>query len=85
MKLTNKKFKVSRDGVSFGHIENNVFIGRDGITHPIDSDIFLSASTGEVVAPGIINRKKPSKFKVDKIKKTVTRDDGTVFDLVEIA
>jgi len=81
---TSVQYKVHREGVVYGNIKDDVFIDKDGSIYPIVNNAFSSEKIGEVLANGVVKPKPTSTFKVDLIKKIVTRDDGTIFDLIKI-
>ncbi|MCW6011560.1 hypothetical protein K1Y38_01325 [Serratia marcescens] len=84
MTQENGQYMVRREGITYGNIKDGVFIDKDGGVRPIVNNVFSSEKTGLVMPGGVVKPKPTSTFVVDITQKTVTRDDGTIFDLVQV-
>lgn len=78
------KFEVIRDGKVLGIISDDVFIDNDKFIHPINNRVFTVLSAGTVLSPGIVEPIPSPTFKLDATKKILTRNDGVIFDLIEV-
>ncbi|WP_182057882.1 hypothetical protein [Pantoea sp. ME81] len=85
-----KRYSVKREGITYGYIENDSFEdSRWRFVHPIEDGKFTMDITsihpvlGENDNLSIEKRTKSNSFSIDMKKAIITRDDGTVFEIVE--
>lgn len=85
-----KRYYVKRKGITYGYIENDSFEEyRWRFVHPIEDGKFTIDITS--VHPvhdendnlSIEKRTKSIAFSIDMEKAILTRDDGTIFEIVE--
>lgn len=85
-----KRFEVQREGIVYGYVEEGTFETRRwNFVYPIvDGKISMDITTVNIQKQDgktlLESQIKNIGFDVDFEKRTLTRNDGTVFDLVEI-
>lgn len=85
-----KRYSVKREGITYGYIENDIFGEyRWRFVHPIEDGKFTMDITsvhpvhGENDNLSFDKRTKSIIFSIDMEKAILTRDDGTIFEIVE--
>lgn len=75
-----KKYSVVRDGKTYGSIEDDVYNDKRWFSYPIENNkITMDITKVSLGQKEVIS----TDFSVDIENKTMTREDGTIFQLVE--
>lgn len=75
-----QRYAVTREGVTYGYIEEGTFETRRwNFVYPIEDGHFSM----DIIKVGQDN--KTVEFSIDMDKRLMTRGDGTTFDIVEIS
>ncbi|KHS74014.1 hypothetical protein QT13_05330 [Pectobacterium brasiliense] len=74
-------YAVIREGIDYGTIYDNVFVSRRRGEQMIMNHDKQFVS---IIRSALDSSEKTNTFSVDFEKKTMTRDDGTIFSLKEI-